>query len=246
VRIGDISGTPDFYKEDPVNYPMVSLVTSGEAGSDEMLVRFIPGTTEGFDINWDAMKLFSQNPDVPQLCISHGNQVFALNTLPEVHNDLAVALNFQSAKPGFYHIRLGPRTNLDNYTKLYLKDGIENKIIDIGNDSIYEFYHDPSYNRGRFTLFFNPSEDVLNNVTPDIYFSVYSSGNMIMVRKNTVKDVSGEIIILDLLGRPVQRENLGNDKYQAFSTDLATGYYIVSVVTSDHISSSKIFITPRY
>jgi fibronectin-binding autotransporter adhesin len=246
VRVGNISGTPDFYKEEPVTYPMVSLVASGDAGSDEMLVRFIPGTTEGFDINWDAMKLFSLNPDMPQLSIRHGNQVFALNTLPEIKEDLAVPLNFQSAKSGFYFINLSARTNLDGFTSLYLKDELEKKIINLARDSVYGFYHDPSYNKGRFTLFFNPSEDVLNDITPATYFSVYSFGNMIMVQKNTVKEVSGEILVFDLLGRPVQQEALGNDKYQAFSTDLASGYYIVSVITSGQVSNSKIFINRKY
>jgi hypothetical protein len=242
VRIGNISGTPDFYKEAPIDYPMISLVASGDAGSDEMIVRFIPGTSDGFDINWDAMKLFSQNPDVPQLSIAHDKQVFALNTLPEITGDLVVPLKFQSAASGFYTIRVSPRTTLDDSTTIYLKDIVEKKTINLAEDSLYTFYHDPVNTRERFKLFFNPGEDLLNDITPATYFTVYAVGNLIMIRKNTVAEANGEIRIFDLTGRPVYSANLGNSRSQGITVNLATGYYIVSVVTPACISNTKIFI----
>ena len=52
--------------------------------SDEVVIRFIEGTTDGFDLNLDASKLFSFNEDVPQLSIKSGKQVLAINTLPQI------------------------------------------------------------------------------------------------------------------------------------------------------------------
>jgi len=243
TRVGNITGTPDFYKEDSVDYPMVSLISSNETYHDEIIIRFIEGTSQGFDVNWDAMKLFSMNPDVPQLSIKSGNQSFALNTLPLILPDLEVNLNFQCAKPGFYSVTLTDRTKLDNETELYLKDLIENKIINLKEERVYRFSHQPANSRERFRLYFNPSEDVINNISPETWFSVYSHEHTLTVLKNTVKEISGSLCVFDMLGRPVMKVPLTNDKTMTFNLITPTGYYIVSILTDDHISNFKILIT---
>jgi hypothetical protein len=243
VRIGYITGTPDFYKDEPIDYPMVSLVASGNNFSDEIVIRFLDGTTDGFDVNKDASKLFSFHPDVPQIIIKYGKQSFALNSLPEIREDLAVNLDFRCGKSGFYTINLTNRTILDPDIRLYLKDDMVQKLINLKSDSSYRFYHDPSNPENRFKVYFNPSADIINNITPDSYFSVYSTGNMITVIKNTTKEISGEIVIYNLPGQPVWRGTLSNDDRTDIRANLPAGCYIVSIITDQHVSNSKIVIS---
>ncbi|MCK9399047.1 MAG: T9SS type A sorting domain-containing protein [Bacteroidales bacterium] len=243
VRLGDITGTPDFYKVEPIDYPMVSLVASGNDFSDEIIIRFLDGTTEGFDVNKDASKLFSFIEDVPQISIKAGNQILAINTLPELKDNLEVLLNFQCGKAGYYKISLTKRTNLDLNTKVYLKDELEQTIINLTADSVYGFYHKPANDINRFKIYFNPSADVLNNITPESYFTVYVEKNIITILKNTVQHVSGEIAIYNMLGQPVCREILVNEDKSSIRVNLPTGYYIVSIITNQHVSNSKILIS---
>lgn len=243
TRVGDITGTPDFYKLAPIDYPLVSLLSYDDIYHDEIVVRFIEGTTAGFDINWDAMKLFSINPDVPQLSIRSGKQVMALNTLPEIYDDLCVPLNFQCAQNGNYNIKLTPRTYIEPGIELYLRDDFENIMINMREDSIYRFYHHTSNAKERFKLYFNPSEDVINNITPETYFSVYSNGNTITIIKNTIKVISGDVIIYDMLGRIVYHGGLGNDKKSTIQLNLDNGVYIVSLVTGEYTHNAKVYIS---
>jgi hypothetical protein len=243
TRVGDISGTPDFYKEIVIDYPMVSLLSSSDQFQDEVLVRFIEGTTEGFDYNWDAMKLFSLNPDVPQLSIRSGKQAFALNTLPEIREDLEIILYFQCAQNGQYRVKLSSRTNLDTQTQLYLRDLFAGKMVNLTVDSAYSFYHQTTNSKDRFRLYFNPSQDVINNITPESWFTVYSSQNVICILKNTVKEVKGSVVIFDMLGRPVYQDRINNTQCERITLQEPTGYYLVSIVTDQYIANSKVLIS---
>ena len=46
---------------------------------------------------------------------------------------------------------------------------------------------------------------LINEITPESYFSVFTDRNMINIIKNTTIDVSGEIVIYNMLGQPVCR-----------------------------------------
>lgn len=242
VRVGDISGTPDFYKTEPANYPLVSLWAHGNGHSDEAVVRFIEGTTPGFDLNMDATKLYSLNPEVPQLSIKNGKHVFALNTLPEIKNDLEVDLRFRCAREGFFEIRLSERTNTGPSTAIYLRDELKQTLSRLRIDSSYRFYHDPSMPENRFTLLFNPNDDIIRNITPESWFSVFSSGNTITIIKNTLKEITGNMIIYNMLGQPVHRQSLEGDDRYTVRLNQPSGYYVVSIVTDQHILNSKVLV----
>ncbi len=243
VRTGYITGTPDFYKSGEVfDYPLVSLIAEGDGHTDETIVRFIEGTTKKFDRNWDATKLFSMNPDVPQLYIENNGYDFALNTLPEIEENLYVPLDFKCAKAGYYTIRLTDRTNIGNHTELYLKDMLEHKIINLKQEGAYGFYHTSDNDNARFQLLFNPSQDVLNGITPDNYFSVYSNGNKIFIIKNTTRTLTGQVIVYNLQGQIISMQPISENKRSQLTINRATGYYIVRVQTSETVINTKVLI----
>ena len=242
VRVGDITGTPDFYKEEPVSYPLLSLFVTGYNHSDEAVIRFIEGTTMGFDINYDATKLFSLNPDVPQIMIRNGKQIFALNTLPQIEDNLEVTIGFRCAKKGLYEINMGDRTNLEHLASVWLRDELLQKTSRLTANQHYSFYHEPAYPENRFKLFFNPNDDIIQNITPDSWFSIYSSGNTITIIKNTSKDITGDIIISNMLGQPVRQQSIeGADSY-TIQLNQPSGYYVVSIVTGEHVINAKVLV----
>jgi hypothetical protein len=194
------------------------------------------------DINYDASKLFSYAEYVPQLAIISGRQILAINTLPEIGDELPVSLWFQCGKEGYYSMKLSPRTILDDTTGLYLKDEILQKMINLKIDSSYLFYHNPRNDKNRFTLYFNPSQDLINLVTPQNWFSVYSSGNQITVIRNTTNEITGELMIYDLLGRPVFSQGLPDCDLNIISPSLPSGYYIVSIQCESHRINAKVLI----
>jgi hypothetical protein len=241
VAVMDAS-TPDFYKNYLDDYPLVSLIATGNGKSDEAVIRFIPGTTEGFDLNYDATKLFSPSELVPQISLKYQNQYFALNTLPEIYDGLEVPMNFQCGKAGDYKINLSDRSNMDVFIKVWLKDKLLMKMTCLTTDSSYTFYHDPGNSRERFSIYFNPSEDIINNVTPENWFSIYSYKDVITIVKNTINQVTGEIHVYDMLGRPVIIKSLKDENELKFQATLPTGSYIVCIITDTYFKSEQVLI----
>jgi hypothetical protein len=236
------TATPDFYKSGTNDYPLVSLIATGNDKSDEVVIRFIEGTTEGFDLNYDASKLFSPSELVPQISLKYKNQYFALNTLPQIYDGLEVQLNFQCRKAGEYKINLSDRTNLDEFTRVWLQDKLLQKITCLTTDTSYTFYHDTGNNKDRFSIYFNPSEDIINSITPENWFSIYSNQNVITIIKNTINHVTGEIHVYNILGQPVIKRSLNDENELKIQADLPTGNYIVSIITDTYFKSEKVLI----
>jgi len=234
--------TPDFYKSYPDDYPLVSLIATGNDKSDEVVIRFIEGTTEGFDLNYDASKLFSPSELVPQISLKYKNQYFALNTLPQIYDGLEVQLNFQCGTAGDYKINLSGRTNLDEFTSVWLQDKLLQKITCLTTDTSCAFYHDPGNNKERFSIYFNPSEDIINSITPENWFSIYSDQHVITIIRNTINLVTGEIHVYNMQGQPVIIRSLNGENELKIQAVLPTGIYLVSIITDTYVKSEKVLI----
>jgi hypothetical protein len=242
VRLGSMTATPDFYKLDPVDYPVIDLVAKGNGKQDEVALRFIQGTTSGFDVDFDATKLYSFIESVPQISIQSGDQIFALNTYPELHDNMGVRLNFLCGVSGSYSISLSERSNLDKRVIVYLKDDLTNKMINLSTDSCYIFHHNVLNQKERFTIWLNPSEDIINNIKNESSFSVFANGNKISVLKNTFEDFTGTIYVSNMLGQCVYLTDVNNEAKVEFQLNVPTGYYIISVVSESNMLNYKILL----
>lgn len=241
-RVGSMPDTPDYYKNTSLTYPLVSLEVSGNGHTDQTIVRFIAGTTDRFDLNFDAVKLYSNHQMVPQISSLAGKTIMAINTLPQVEDNLEVILKFNCATAGYYFISIHGLTNLDPSIELYLKDELNQNIINLSKNSTYGFHHDPTNNQSRFKLFFNPSFDIINNITPESAFSAYAWQNMITIIKKTQKMIEGNIIVYNLCGQKMLCRPISNNSRTDIYVDFPTGFYIVSIHTDSNISNFKIRI----
>ncbi len=240
VRLGNMTGTPDFYKLSPPGYPMISLTASGNNKSDEVLIRFIEGTTDHFDVNFDASKLYSISDDCPQLAIIAGKQKLAVNTLPSIRDNLVVSLDFFCAKPGFYKLNLAERTNLDKSVQTYLQDLFSMTMHNLSEIESYTFYHDPYNERNRFRLYFNPAEDIPGN--NESSFTVYTVKNQVHITRITTEILTGKLFIYTLTGQKIHEEILNEDQINSFTLPVPTGYYILYITAYQHVYNYKILI----
>ena len=186
TRLGIMTSTPDYYKISNTTSEELRLIASGNGYTDETMIRFLNGTTSGFDINNDASKLFS--------------------------------------------------------THDYLKDLREQKMIYLNSQKIYHFYHDPSYSKSRFIIYFNPSQDVINSINPKSYFNISTYKNTLTITRNTAKQYNGEVSIYNMHGQRLTSFQLSNNIKTNVKLSVPAGYYIVSIVTENQVINSKIRI----
>lgn len=243
ARKSIMSATPDFYKTSGSETPLVCFQTDGNGYSDQSIIRFINESTTTFDVHLDALKLMSSHELVPQICTVAGKNFLAINTLPQLTDNLRVELNFTSGTTGFYSLGTAYTTNLDNGYEIYLSDRFTNNLVNLTNDSVYRFFHDSGNAKDRFYVYFNPSEDIKNKITPENSFSVFTCRNFITIVKKTSKEVSGKFVLYDMLGRCRYSRSLTNDNQIQFQVDVPVGFYVAHIQTNLFTFNQKLRIT---
>ena len=242
ARVGLMPSTPNYYKNGATISQELRLFTTGNGYTDETMIRFIPESTHEFDLNKDACKLLSNHDSVPQLSTLSGKTMLAINSLPEITHGLAIQLNFSCNTSGYYTIAIDDTSTINSAASIYLKDIREQKIINLNNAKKYKFYHNSTNNRSRFKVYFNPSEDIINNIEPDSYFTVSSSKNKLSIIRNTTELHNGQVNIYNIVGQKIKSFNISNNTTTNIVLNITTGYYIVSIITNNHIANSKIWL----
>ena len=243
ARKSIMSATPDFYKNSDSETPLVCFQADGNGYSDQSIIRFISDSGPNVDAGLDAVKLLSGSELVPQICTVAGKNFLTINTLPQLSDNLRVELNFSAGNPGFYSLEIAYKSNLDNGCEIYLNDRLTHDLVNLTNDSVYRFYHDPGNPKGRFYVYFNPSEDIKNNITPENSFSVFACRNLITIVKHSVKEVTGSFVLFDMLGRCRYSRSLTNDSQIQFLVDVPAGYYVAHIESNLFTFNQKVHIT---
>ncbi len=243
TRLGIMTATPDYYKNFDYTSQELRLLASGNEYTDETMIRLLAGTTPGFDINDDAVKLFSTHDSVPQICTMSENTPMAINSLSEIADNLAINMNFNCNTPGNYSISIDENSSIDPFDLIYLKDVREEKIIFLSSEKIYHFNHDPSFSKSRFIVYFNPSQEIINNLEPQSYFSIKTNRNTLTITRNTDKQYKGEVSIYNILGQRLTSFTLSKNTNTSVVLNIPEGYYIASIKTDSQVLNSKIRIT---
>ena len=239
-RVGIMSSTPDYYKSGD-EVVELRLKSSGNGYTDETMIRFLPGATSQFDVNIDASKLFSTNDSVSQICTISDKNLLAINSLPSMEDGLAVSMNFSCKTAGYYSIFMDEKSTIPYTTAIFLVDLAEDKIVNLRTNE-YMFFHSPMDKNQRFIIYFNPSNDIKNNISPNDYYSVTSFNKTIYITRNTNTYHAGIIQVFNMLGQKIHVEELSNSKNQKILINGFSGYYIVRIINQNNISNFKIKI----
>jgi hypothetical protein len=235
--------------KDAPNYgqtEFIKLKTSNNEFSDETIVRFIENAVIDFDNEYDAYKMFGNNPDLPMiysLTATQSSLPLAINTLPVSILGTSVPLGFKTENPGTYSISV-ENFVFETGTIVRLIDTYLEKTVDLEEGTEYSFTFDGGENRDRFYLFVAPSgaNDIEDGISENSNLSVWSNENNIhiAIKSNTMIDSNVEVF--DILGKSVVYKHLSSD-YNVIQIIGASGTYIVKVTASNGQSDvRKVFI----
>lgn len=139
----------------------------GNNYSDETIIRLMNNATNDFDGNFDAWKLFSNNPNVPSIYSkTPDNYELSINSLPEYTKDTSITIYTDIPTNGTYIIeasKLFPTTN--NY-KFSLTDISSTIHFSLLNDTTLSFNFNTQQNSPSFTFNIStPANANTNNET---------------------------------------------------------------------------------
>ena len=156
-----IHNTQAYYKTE--KNELLRLQVIGNEHFDELIIRLINNTTVGFDGNFDARKMFTNDAGFPQIyCkIEAAGENMAINSIPTIEEERSIPLGFKAAA-GEYDFSAKAITISADY--MYLIDKYLNVKTDITEGFSYHFSHAGGQVDDRFFIFFY--DDVIAP-TPD-------------------------------------------------------------------------------
>ena len=136
---------PDF------NPNSLKLTIVGNGYSDQTFVVIIPGSTTGFDSQYDAYKLMGIYA-APQLYSIISCCNLSVNAIPELYNGMEIQLGNRFGADNSYTISANGLYTFGTDTTIVLEDTKENEFINLMSDSSYTFTGLESDAHDRFKL----------------------------------------------------------------------------------------------
>lgn len=139
------------YSQTDVNPNSVKLTISGNGYSDQTFVVIVPGSTLGFDSQYDAYKLMGIYA-APQLYSIISCCNLSVNAIPELYNGMEVQLGIRMGANTNYTIEGTGLYTFGNDTTIVLEDTKTSTFINLMTDSTYIFSGFTTDDEERFKL----------------------------------------------------------------------------------------------
>jgi len=173
--------------------------------ADETVVKFTTEAFEGFDLQTDGLKLFGLE-DAPQLYTLTADQKFSINNLPTFEDQIIVPLNFESQFTGQVTLNFEGMENFDPSVSIYLKDELTNQSINLRNQPVYTFIHNPENAANRFKLVFGGTIGI--EESPTIPGNLWISGNTLYIAAPKLAGQSGLIEVYNASGQKLMSKTI--------------------------------------
>jgi len=149
AQSGDDYKAPTIFNDNTLKMTIV-----GNGYSDQTYVIIVPGSTTGFDSQFDAYKLMGITA-APQLYSIISCCNLSVNAIPELYTNMTVQMGYRVGATTSYTINFEGLYTFGNDTTITLEDTKENVFTELMVDSVYTFTGEPSDDTHRFIIHYN-------------------------------------------------------------------------------------------
>ncbi len=240
-----VHGTETFLKSegDPANLLRINAAGSGNNYSDQTAIYFSDIVTPGYDPGFDAEKI-SGELTAPQIYTSIADYDLSVNALPWSQPDMTVLMGFKDNLAGTYLLSFNGIESFQPDVTIGLEDLKEGAFQDLRSNPFYTFDHAVADDPFRFLLHFgdpNLGNNDLSGV-PSNLLTIYSYNDRIYVRYSGTGQLSGNIMVYDIIGREMFTARLADSKLQEFAFPGYSGYYVVKISGNSGNAVAKVFL----
>lgn len=184
---------------------------------------------------FDATKLFSYNPETPQLFFRLANERWlSVNALPGIPNQKTIPLSYTASDHEFTVISIEDLTGSLAKTHIYLHDRLLDTIVHLSQTKAYGFDATPGEHHDRFELLF-----VIPALTGESYVEAYTFENKLVVQNLLPKATLG---VFTTDGKQLIEMTLEPGIHQ-IPTSLTKGIYVVLITAPEETYSAKLFFS---
>ena len=204
----------------------------------QILVAFIPNTTEGIDVGYDAINNERFAEDISWL---NAENKFVIQAIPTIENRV-LPLEVKVSTKGISKISLDHIDNISEEIAILIKDNLNGMLYNL-KTAPFEINLSPGTYTNRFELVLKTQQTLAiheeNIVDNSINIYLNNEENVIYIHKNNAE--IKEISIFNMMGQ--QLKSIKNNlDYQVIKIphNVQSGVYIVNVTTNNGTVSKKI------
>ncbi len=247
----DFTNTERVHSNEPFRSDLPNMLTVKASGgdynfSDEIIIRFDEGATNGYDEAIEARKLESMYDDATSIrSIASDATELSINVLPyeSLSRDLvSVPVKFKCGYDDEYTLDFSGLETFDNGTEVWLEDLKEGgDWVSINENPEYTFTASPDDDQNRFIIHFFGVTGVDQNVALDPV-QIYGYGQYVYV-VNIGDEPIENVFIYNMSGSQVVSTQVPDQKVNKIWVDNKLAYYIVRVVTDERVYTKKVLIS---
>jgi len=233
-----VHSTQTYYKSG--NLAQNQLVIKAETNNflDETIVQFTDFATPDFDLQIDGMKMYGLE-NAPQLYSVSGNQKYSINNLPVFQEQQTVEINFETQFAGQVTFTTSGIESFSPWLSISLNDEHTNQTINLRNQAIYTFIHNPENAAGRFKLQFGGTigveEPTVDNGT------MWISGNTLYINNPELKGHPALVEVYNPAGQKLLSESRILDGFTSCPIK-CKGFVIAKLTSGQKVLATKGFI----
>ncbi len=213
----------------------LTLTTTANAYSDEMVVAFDPSFTEG-----GSLKLAGFYVEAPEIWSVSGDQDFSIARYPKPSASLAVPVHIKTGVTSEYTITANDIASFSLCGKVLLDDLKTGLTQNLKADPVYTFSAAAGDDPARFLLRFDEMTGT-GAPGPAGSLKVFAYGRTLLFRNIAERDAVIQVRVLNMLGQEVSGCR-GAVTSLTVRPDVPPGWYVVNVVTNLENASKTVFI----
>ena len=151
-----------FIRDAIANQQLLTFGVQKGSKHDESVLRFIEGSTDSFDADFDAYKLASADVDMPYIALINNNDELSVNSY-ELGTSLTIPVKVLASTNGLITMTFD-KNNLTDLSCAILEDLQTGTKTNVITSSSYTFYHTSATDSARFLLHIwnNKTKEVIN------------------------------------------------------------------------------------
>jgi hypothetical protein len=214
----------------------LKLTVNGNGYSDVAYIRFVTGSTTGFDQALDAYKLAGITM-APQMYSILTDTKAAVNTLPSYVTSQNVPLGLMVGAASTYTISAEGIESFNPTVPIFLQDLKLGSVQDLRINPVYSFTAAPGDLENRFKVWFTVITS--NKELDNSGIRTFSANGTIHVVQDGIAE--GDIYVYSTSGQLVASSSLNSGETKLYTN--ASGVYIVKVVTKKLTVTQKVVVT---
>ncbi len=217
------------------NILRVKVAGNANSYSDEIVVEFGHPTANG-----GAEKMFSFYETAPSLYTVKPDGNYSIDFRGAL-GAVTIPLSFRAGADGNYTLTASQLESFTSSTAITLEDVKLNATQNLMQNPVYTFSSGKADDGARFLIHFGGAFSIGENAKEQP-ITVYALGNTVYIATSTGVRLIGRVIVYNMIGQTVKELPFSENPLTSFNISGAAGYYLVMVVTDNHVYSAKVFI----